>query len=66
MAPIDIFAIEQHARQLRAAEMRRLEDLCAERLGVYAALAGETLLAALEAAGNALRSLFSWNPQRHA
>lgn len=65
MAPIDIPAIEQRARELRAAEMRRLEDLFAERLTIYAGLAGGTLLVLLQGLGDALRPLFSWHPQRH-
>jgi len=32
-------------------------------LGLLAALAGHTLLDGLEAVGDALRPLFSWNPQ---
>lgn len=65
MSPIDIPAIEQRARALRAAEMRRLEDVCVARLGVYAGLAGGSLRAAFRALGDTLRTLFSWNPQRH-
>lgn len=65
MAPIDIPAIEQRARALRAAEIRRLEDVVSARLGVYACLVVGTLKAGLTAVGNALRPLFSWNPQRH-
>lgn len=65
MAPIDIPAIEQRARAMRAAEIRRLEEVVSTRLGVYVGLAGGTLKAGLTAVGNALRPLFSWNPQRH-
>lgn len=64
MAPIDISAIERRARALRADEMRRLENLVAERMGVYALLAGRSVIAVLAAVANALRPLFSWNPQR--
>lgn len=66
MAPIDISAIERRARELRAAEMRRLEKLVAERMGLYALLAARSVLGALETVAGALRPLFSWNPQRHA
>lgn len=66
MAPIDISAIERRARELRAAEMRRLEKLVAERMGLCALLAARSVLGALETVAAALRPLFSWNPQRHA
>lgn len=64
MSPIDITAIERHARKLRAAEMRRLEKLVAERMGLMALLAGRSVLGALETVAEALRPLFSWNPKR--
>lgn len=66
MSPIDISAIERHARELRAAEMRRLESLVAERMGLYVRLVAKSALSAFAAAAEALRPLFSWNPQRHA
>lgn len=66
MSPIDISAIERHARELRAAEMRRLETLVAERMGLYAKLAARSARGALISAAEMLRPLFSWNPQRHA
>lgn len=65
MAPIDIHAIEQHARQLRAAEMRRIESVAAERARVYLRLLGGTLLSALKFISEILRPLFSWNPNHH-
>ncbi len=66
MTHIDVFAIERRARELRAAEMRRIENLMADRLRLVAVLAGSTLLGAFESVAEALRPLFSWNPQRHA
>ena len=66
MAPINIPAIEQRARELRAAEMRRLEDLFVARLATYAGLAGGTLLVVLRGLADTLRPLFSWNPHHHA
>lgn len=63
MRPIDIAGIEQEARELRAAELRRIEDIFGARLRLLAALAGHTLLDAAEALGEALRPLFAWNPQ---
>lgn len=61
--PIDIPAIERHARQLRAEEMQRLQGVLAERLGLYALLLARSLLAVLETAAECLRPWFSWNPQ---
>ena len=63
MRPIDIAAIEQEARELRAAELHRIEDIFSARLRLMAGLAGHMLLDAAEALGEALRPLFSWNPQ---
>ena len=63
MNPIDIPAIERHARQLRAQEIQRLEGLFAERLRLYALLLGHSLLSLLEGIGELLRPAFSWNPQ---
>jgi hypothetical protein len=63
MPPIDIAAIEQQARRLRAEEMQRVQGLMSERMRVYALLIAHTLLVALGATSNALRALFSWNPQ---
>jgi hypothetical protein len=64
--PIDIAAIERHARQLRAEELQRLEGLFAERIRLYAGLLAGTLLSLAMRLGELLRPLFSWNPQaRH-
>jgi hypothetical protein len=62
--PIDIPAIERHARQLRAEEMQRLQGVLAERLGLYGLLLARSLLVVLEVASEWLRPWFSWNPQR--
>lgn len=64
--PIDIPAIERHARQLRAEEMQRLEGLFAERLALYGRLLGRSLLTLLAGCGDLLRPLFAWNPQAPA
>lgn len=65
MFPIDIPAIEQQARQMRAEEMQRIEGLISARLRVYGGLLAGTLMSALAAIGRSLRSQFSWNPQAH-
>lgn len=64
MAPIDYPSLERYARELRAQEMRRLEAVAAERMGVYARLLGETALHALSLVSELLRPLFSWTPDR--
>jgi len=66
MEPMDIMALEQRARALRAAEMRRLEKITARRLRAYAVRVGSAVVALAKAATQSLRHLFSWHPQRHA
>ena len=63
MQPIDIAAIEQQARALRAAEIQRVQGLFAQQAGVLAHRAAGTAIAALTALGKAIRPFFSWNPQ---
>jgi len=63
MNPIDIPAIEEQARRLRAAEIQRLNGLFAERARLVAKLAAESLAAGATAASEALRPAFSWNPR---
>jgi len=63
MAPIDIPTIERQARELRAAEMRRLNGLFAERSALLVKLAANSILAGACAVGEMLRPLFAWNPQ---
>ena len=66
MSPVNIPAIEQQARRLRAEEMQRIQGLVSTRLGLYARLLGATGLSGLVAVGEILRPLFSWNPQERA
>lgn len=63
MSHIDIVAIERHARQLRAAEIRRIEGLFAERMLILGRLLAGSAFAGALALAEMLRSLFSWNPQ---
>jgi hypothetical protein len=63
MSHIDIVAIERHARQLRAAEIRRIEGLFAERMLVLGRLLAGSAFAGVLALAGMLRPLFSWNPQ---
>jgi len=63
MHPIDIPAIERQARKLRAAEIRRMNGLFAERTQLLTRLAARSILAGAHAISEMLRPLFSWNPQ---
>ncbi len=63
MSPIDIVAIERRARQLRAEEIRRVEGLFAERLRILGRLLAATAFSAALSVAEALRPMFSWNPQ---
>ena len=66
MSPLNIAAIEQEARQLRAEEMQRIQGLVSARLRLYGRLLGATALSGLTAISESLRPLFSWNPQERA
>lgn len=63
MTHIDIPTIERQARELRAAEIRRLNGLFAERSALLLKLAAGSALAGARALGETLRPLFAWNPQ---
>ena len=63
MSPLNIAAIEQEARQIRAKEMQRVQGLVAARLRVYGQLLLATVLSGMVIIDNGLRALFSWNPQ---
>ena len=63
MRPIDIPAIEQEARELRAAEVHRINGLFAERAQLLAKLTTDSTLAGAHVFSEMLRPLFSWNPQ---
>lgn len=65
MAPIDYPGIERYARELRRQEIRRLEGVVAERMGVYFSLLGQTVMHGLYLVSELLRPLFSWVPHRH-
>jgi len=63
MLPIDIPAIEQDARELRAAEIHRMSGLFVERVELLVKLGAASTVAGAHAASEMLRPLFSWNPQ---
>jgi hypothetical protein len=62
MAPIDIVAIEHHARRLRAQEMQRVQGLVSKQMKLYGHLLAATVLTGLIALSDGLFRLFSWNP----
>jgi hypothetical protein len=71
MLPLDITAIDQHARRLRAADMQRNPDRMSAQMRLSGQLMAASLLMGLIALSEILRPLFSWNPQatlsrRHA
>ena len=59
MFPIDIPAIERQARELRAAEIQRMNGLFAERTRLLTRLAATTAAAGAHAISEMLRPLFS-------
>jgi hypothetical protein len=67
MRPIDIPAIEQEARELRAAEIHRINGLFAELFSWnpqdHATSSTHSIAPSLERLNDAARTLFSWNPQ---
>ena len=63
MSPLNIPAIEQEARRLRAEEMQRVQGLIGARLGLYVRLLSATALSGSRAVSEFLRPLLSWNPQ---
>lgn len=63
MNSIDIPAIEKRARQLRAAEIQRINGIFAERTLLLVRLAAGSLATGVLAIGEFLQPLFSWNPR---
>lgn len=63
MTPINFEEIREQAMAMRAAEMRRLETIAAERIGLMAHLLAASLLKGLDLLSETLRPLFSWDPQ---
>ena len=65
MLPLNLAAIDKEARQLRAAELQRLQDLFFAKVSTYGHLLAGAALSGLTTIGTSLRHLFSWNPQAH-
>jgi hypothetical protein len=65
MARIDIIAIEEEARRLRAEDLRRGGPLFAERIDLCASLYAESLRPLSTLINRLVRPLFSWNPRQH-
>jgi hypothetical protein len=63
MNSIDIPAIEKRARQLRAAEIQRINGIFAERTLLLVRLAAGSLATGVLAIGEFLQPLFSWHPR---
>lgn len=63
MPPINIAAIEQDARRLRAEELQRIEGIFSERFALYGRLLAATALSGVIALSELLRPLFAWNPR---
>ncbi|MCX7177039.1 MAG: hypothetical protein NT159_24585 [Proteobacteria bacterium] len=63
MTRIDIVALEQQARQMRAEEMRRLGGIFSESMGVYFRGLSRMLTSLAKLLNEALRRLVSSNPQ---
>lgn len=59
MLPIDVIAIEQEARRMRAIEMQRMSGQIATRLRNISGLLLDRARAGLTALGSALHLLFS-------
>ena len=62
MVTFDTNQIVMQAKEMRAEEMRRIQGLMTQRLGLYFSL----LAGSVVDAGNSLQPLFSWNPQNAA
>lgn len=65
MPTLNFGAIEKEARQLRNAELQRIQDAFFAKVSAYIPLLVRAAHSALTAIGNGLRHLFSWNPQAH-
>ena len=65
MPTLNFGAIEKEARQLRNAELVRLQDAFLAKVSTYGHKLASAAHSALTAIGNSLRHLFSWNPQAH-
>lgn len=63
MNSIDIPAIEKRARQLRAAEIQRINGLFAERALLLVRLAAGSFATSALAVAAFVQPLFSWNPR---
>ena len=63
MNSIDIAAIEKRARQLRAAEVQRINGIFADRIKLLFKLLANSLATGALALAEFLQPLFSWNPR---
>lgn len=66
MSLINIAAVEQQARRLRAEDLRRRQPILAPRMGAYLYELGECLARLAVPAARAIQPFFSWNPMATA
>lgn len=65
MLPVTFDKIDKEARQLRNAEIQRLEALLFAKVSAYGHRLAGAAHSGLKALSVSLRHLFSWNPQAH-
>lgn len=65
MPTLNFGAIEKEARQLRNAELVRLQDAFFAKASTYGPRLAGAARSGLTTISSSLRHLFSWNPQAH-
>lgn len=65
MLPLNLTALDKEARELRTAELQRLQGIFFAKVSTYGHRLAAAAQSGLTALGNGLRHLFSWNPQAH-
>jgi len=65
MPTLNFGAIEKEARQLRNAELQRIQEAFFAKVSTHGSRLVGAAHSALTAIGHSLRHLFSWHPQAH-
>lgn len=65
MLPLNLATIDKEARQLRTAELQRLQGLFFAKVSTYGHRLAGAAHSGLTTISTSLRHLFSWNPQAH-
>ena len=65
MLPLNLTTLDKQARELRTAELQRIQDALFGKVSTYGHKLAAAAQSGLTALGNGLRHLFSWNPQAH-